>query len=219
MTTTYENIFFEVFNCFPNESKPLEEYSKDELIRLIKNLQKGIETLNTSEQKPEQIVPSENEDYGFGIIAENQEDLESFQEFCSKNFLPISKENCHVSSVCNQDMINHYQSTGINHLRSEYAMFIILKNVRYSQSLSFIDEKQFSLNNKVYIYQLKILLQDTNETNEEFLKKIRQQLLGEIFVIDRNDHESIPSLPSPKEPQFVAILPYTQIACGFTTST
>ena len=63
------------------------------------------------------------------------------------------------------------------------------------------------------MYQLKILRQDENESNEEFLTKIRHNLLGEIFIIDHDDHASIPSLPAPKQPQFVSIFPHTQIAC------
>lgn len=206
MAITYDKLFFQAFNCLPNESKSLEEYSKDELIRLINILKNGIEILNS-----DKLI--ENEDYGLGIIAENDNDLQIFQEFCLKNFLPISHENCHVSSTCDQTMIEHYLTTGINHLRSEYAMIILLKNVQPIESSLLPDEKEFSLNNKIYKYQLKILHQDKHETHEELLIKIRENLLGEIFVIDHDDHASIPSLPAPKQPQFVSIFPHTQIAC------
>lgn len=206
--TTYEKLFFKAFNCLPNESKALEEYSKDELIRLINILRQGIETLSTIDNKPD-----ESDDYGLGIVASTEAELQSFQEFCAKNYLPISKNNCHVSLVCNQDMIDRYLSTAIHYQRTDYAMFIILKDVQHSQLSSFTLNRQFSSNNRIYKYQLKILVQDANESHEDFLHKIRCQLLGEIFFIDRDDHESIPSLPAPKEPQFVSISAHTQIAC------
>jgi protein-tyrosine phosphatase len=155
----------------------------------------------------------ENQDFGLGIIAENQQDLQSFQEFCLKFFLPISQRNCHVASRCNQNMIDEYLTTGINHLRSEYAMFILLKNVQYIELSSLTYEKQFSLNNKSYKYQLQILIQNEHESNEDLITKIRHKLLGDVFISDHDDHESIPSLPAPKQPQLVSILPYTQIAC------
>jgi len=216
MTITYDNLFFEAFNCLPNESKSLEEYSKDELIRLINILKKGLDTLNV-ENNNKQILDEEklieNEDFGLGIIAENEEDLQSFQQFCSQYFLPISKENCHISSICNQTMIDRYLTTGINHLRSEYAMIILLKNVQYTELSSLLYEKEFSLNNKLYKYQLKILIQNENQSNEEFITNIRHHLLGEIFSIDHDDHASIPSLTAPKQPQFISIFPHSQIAC------
>jgi hypothetical protein len=45
---TYDNLYFEALNCLPNESKPLEEYSKDELIRLINLLKTGMDSLKTN---------------------------------------------------------------------------------------------------------------------------------------------------------------------------
>jgi protein-tyrosine phosphatase len=206
MSIAYDTLFFQAFNCLPNESKPLEEYSKDELIQFINILKNGIETFNSEKS-------IENENFGLGIIAENDKDLQTFQEFCLNNFLPISIENCHVSSTCDQTMIDHYLTTGINHLRSEYAMIILLKNVRTIEAALLPDEKEFSLNNKTFKYQLKILHQDEHETQEELLIKIRENLLGEVFIIDHDDHASIPSLPAPKQPQFVSIFPHTQIAC------
>jgi protein-tyrosine phosphatase len=215
MAITYDTLFFEALNCLPNESKSLEEYSKDELIRLINILKKGIDTLNVENKKQVLLDDKliENEDFGLGIIAENKEDLQLFQEYSLKNFLPISKANCHISSICNQMMIDHYLTTGINHLRSEYAMIILLKNVQYIEPSLISYEKEFSLNNRLYKYQLKILGQNENESYEELLTKIRHHLLGEIFSIDHDDHASIPSLPAPKQPQFVSIFPHTQIAC------
>jgi protein-tyrosine phosphatase len=212
---TYDNLYFEALNCLPNESKPLEEYSKDELIRLINLLKTGMDSLNNNDNKQisqdEKLI--ENEDFGLGIIAETEQDLQTFQEFCFNNFLPISKQNCHVSSTCKQTMIDHYITTGINHLRTEYAMIILLKNVQYTDLSELTYEKKFSLNNKSYAYQLQILIQNESESNEELLTKIRHNLLGEIFVIDHDDHASIPSLPAPKQPQFVSISSYSQIAC------
>jgi protein-tyrosine phosphatase len=216
MAITYDKLFFEAFNCLPNESKSLEEYSKDELIRLINILKKGIDTLNVGNNnktilQDETLI--EDKKFGLGIIAENENDLQLFQEFCLKNFLPISKENCHISSICNENMIHQYLATGIHCLHSEYAIIVLLKNVQYTEISSLLYEKEFSLNNKLYNYQLKIIIQNENESNEELLTKIRNNLLGEIFIIDRDDHASIPSLPAPKEPQFVSIFPHSQIAC------
>ena len=212
---TYDDLFFDAFNCLPNESKPLEEYSKDELIRLINLLKTGIDSLNnkTIPQTSQDEKLIENEDFGLGIIAETEQDLQIFLDLSSQNFLPISKENCHISSTCNQTMIDHYINTGINHLRSEYAMIILLKNVQYTDLSTLSYEKNFTMNNRSYTYQLQILIQNQTESNEEFLHKIRHHILGEIFVTDHDDHASIPSLPAPKQPQFVSISPYTQIAC------
>jgi protein-tyrosine phosphatase len=215
MAITYDSLFFQAFNCLPNESKSLEEYSKDELIRLINILKNGIDTLNIGNNK--QIIQDEklieNEDFGLGIIAENEEDLQSFQKFCLKYFLPFSKGNCYVSSICNQNMIDQYLTTGINHLHSEYAMIILLKNVQYNELSSLLYDKEFSSNNRLYKYQLKILIQNENESYEELRTNIRDKLLSELFFIDHDDHASIPSLPAPKEPQFVSIFPHSQIAC------
>ncbi|CAF0849306.1 unnamed protein product [Rotaria sordida] len=154
-----------------------------------------------------------NENFGLSIIAENEEDLQLFQEISLKNFLPISKDNCHVSLQCTQNIIENYLLTGINYLRSEYAMIILLKNVQYTELSSLSYEKEFSLNNKLYRYNLQILIQNNNETNEELITKIRYNLLGEIFITDHDDHQSIPSLPTPNQPQFVSISSYSQIAC------
>ena len=76
-----------------------------------------------------------------------------------------------------------------------------------------IHTKEFSYNSKLYTYQLQILVQNENETHEELVTRIRHRLLTEIFVTDHDDYASIPSLPAPKQPQFVSILPYVQIAC------
>ncbi|CAF1047532.1 unnamed protein product [Adineta steineri] len=213
MAITYDKLFFQAFNCLPNQSKTLEEYSKDELIKLINILKDGIDSFNKTNNKNEEILHDENKDFGLGIVAENQNDLQIFQEFCTKNFVPISKENCHISSVFNQNMIDVYLSTGINHFRSEYAMFIILKNVQFDELLPLTIQQEFTRNNKLYKYQMQIIIQKNQETNEELLSRICDQLVGEIFFIDHDDHESIPSLPAPKQPQFVSIFPYSQIAC------
>lgn len=216
MAITYDKLFFEAFNCLPNESKSLEDYSKDELIQFIKILKTGIYKLNNEQKKStlqDEKLVIENEDFGLSIIAENEKDLQIFQEFSTKNFLPISKQNCHVSSVCNQNMIDQYLTTGINHLRSEYALIILLKNVQYNDLISLSHKKEFLLNNRIYKYELKILNQNPDESNEEFLIKIRDNLLGEKYFTDHDDHESIPSLPAPKQPQLVSIFPHTKIAC------
>ncbi|CAF3161599.1 unnamed protein product, partial [Rotaria sp. Silwood2] len=154
-----------------------------------------------------------NENFGLSIIAETEEDLQLFQEICLKNFLPISKNNCHTSLQCNQAMIDYYLTTGVNYLRSEYVMIILLKNVQYTELSSLSYEKEFSLNNKLYKYYLRILIQNVNESKEELVTKILYNLLGEIFITNHDDHASIPSLPAPKQPQFVSISSYSQIAC------
>jgi hypothetical protein len=159
------------------------------------------------------ISLDENEDFGLGIIAATEEDLRLFEEFCLKNFLPISKRNSHVSLTCDQNMIDHYMSTGINYLRSEYAMIILLKNVQYNELSSLSYKKDFSLNNKFYTYQLQIVIQNQNDTQEKLLTQIRYKLLGEVFTTDHDDHASIPTVPTPKQPQFVSISSHTQIAC------
>jgi protein-tyrosine phosphatase len=92
-------------------------------------------------------------------------------------------------------------------------IIILLKNVQPIEASLRSIEKEFSLNNRIYKYQLKILHQNEHETHEDLLIKIRENLLGEIFVVDHDDHASIPSLPAPKQPQFVSIFPHTQIAC------
>ncbi|CAF3366566.1 unnamed protein product, partial [Rotaria sp. Silwood2] len=154
-----------------------------------------------------------NENFGLSIIAETEEDLQLFQEICLKNFLPISKNNCHTSLQCNQSMIDYYLTTGVNYLRSEYVMIILLKNVQYTELSSLSYEKEFSLNNKLYKYYLRILIQNVNESKEELVTKILYNLLGEVFITNHDDHASIPSLPAPKQPQFVSISSYSQIAC------
>ncbi|CAF4839641.1 unnamed protein product, partial [Rotaria socialis] len=53
----------------------------------------------------------ENENFGLSIIAQNEEDLQLFEEICLKHFLPISKESSLVSSQCTQTMIEHYLTT------------------------------------------------------------------------------------------------------------
>ncbi|CAF3316699.1 unnamed protein product [Rotaria socialis] len=155
----------------------------------------------------------ENENFGLSIIAQNEEDLQLFEEICLKHFLPISKESSLVSSQCTQTMIEHYLTTGINYLRSEYVMIILLKNVQYTELSSLSYEKEFSSNKKSYKYNVRIIIQNENESNEELITKIRDNLLGEIFFIDRDDHESIPSIVAPRQPQFVSISAYSQIAC------
>ena len=212
---TYDDLFFEAFNCLPSESKPLEQYSQDELIRLIKILKKGIDALNVnfSWQISEDEKFITNEDFGLGLVAENENDLQSFQEICLKNFLPISKQNCHVSSMCNQNMLDCYSRTGINYLHTEYTMIILLKNVQNIELSSSVYQKEFSFNKKLYRYELKILTQNENESNEELITRIRHSLLGDLLVANIDDYASIPSLPTPKQPQFVSISPYSQIAC------
>lgn len=154
-------------------------------------------------------IMQENEDFGLAIIATNEEDRRNCEELCQKNFLPISQGNCRISLIFDQTMIDQYLTTGINHLRTEYAMIILLKNVQNLTSLSTID-KEFFYNNKSYKYQLQILQENLDE---DFLSRIRHALLGEVFSVDHDDYESIPSLPAPKQPQFVSIRPHTQIAC------
>lgn len=212
---TYDELFFQALHCLPEQSKTLEEYSKDQLIRLIDVLREEIDRWNVENQNKQMIQQEnlmENEDFGLAIISTNEEDLQNFEEFCTRYFLPISKVNCQISSTFDQPMIDQYLTTGINHLRSEYAMIILLKNVQNLTTLSSI-EKEFTQNNKSYKYQLKILQQTIDESYEDLLVRIRHELLGEIFVIDHDDHASIPSLPAPKEPQFVSIFAHTQIAC------
>jgi len=205
MTITYDKLFFQAFNCLPNQSKSLDEYSKDELIHFIGILKQGIETFNDKNKCVE------NGEFGLAVIATNENDLKEFQDLAENNFLPISKRNCRILSSLTNDFIDEYLQTGVNHLRSEYAMIILLKHV---QTLTISNEKTFTYNNRKYKYQLKIVQQDESASNDEFLTKIRQEILGDIFSIDHDDHASIPSLPAPKQPQFVSIFPHTQIACS-----
>ncbi|CAF4589016.1 unnamed protein product [Rotaria sp. Silwood1] len=170
-------------------------------------------SINNNKQTLQDDKLIENENFGLGIIAETKEDLQLFQEICLKNFLPISKNNCHISLECNQNIIEYYLTTGINYLHSEYAMIVLLKNVQYSELSSLLYQKEFSLNNKLYTYHLRILIQNNNESQEELITKILNNLLSEVFFIDHDDHASIPSLPAPKQPQFVSISSYSQIAC------
>lgn len=215
MTRTYDELFFQALHCLPEQSKALEEYSKDELIRLIDVLREEINRCNADDQNKQNVQQDgflDNEDFGLAIIATNDEDLRSFQQLAKTNFLPISKSNCRVSLTFDQPMIDQYLTTAMNHLRTEYAMIILLKNVQNLTALSHID-KEFIQNNRSYKYQLKILQENIDESFDNLLIRIRQELLGEIFVIDHDDHASIPSLPAPKQPQFVSICAHTQIAC------
>lgn len=158
-------------------------------------------------------VDQNNENYGLSIIADTNDDLQSFQEICSKYFLPISKENSYTTSHYDQTMLEKYLTTAIDYLHTEYAIIILLKNVQLVESLQLSYKNEFSYNNKLYRYHLRILIQNENETNEELVHRILHCLLGERFRTDHDDHESIPSLPTVKQPQFVSIRPYSHIAC------
>lgn len=207
MARTYDEVFFQALGCFSDRSKSLEDYSKEQLIRLIEVLREEMAQRNKPIGQEEILI--NNEDFGLAIIAANEDDRRDFEELCKTNFLPISQRNSRISSIFDQTMIDQYLQTGINHLRTEYAMIILLKNVQNLTPLSTIDQEFFH-NNKSYKYQLKILEENSNE---DFLHRIRNELLGEMFSIDHDDHASIPSLPAPKQPQFVSIRPYAQIAC------
>jgi protein-tyrosine phosphatase len=154
-----------------------------------------------------------HDDYGLGIIASNTHDLHLFEDFCRTNFLPISKEHCFVASACDQTMIDRYLLTGIDHVHLEYAMIILLRYVEYTQLSSFIYPQQLSIQTKVYNYSLQILIENVDQSNDEFLTIIRSRLLGEQFIDDHDDHASVPSWPSPRQPQFVSIFPSIEIAC------
>lgn len=155
-----------------------------------------------------------NDDFGLGIIAESESDLQAFKELCRTNFLPVSTTNCLVSSTCTPTMIDQYLVTGIDSLHLEYAMIILLNNVQHQDLPALSYPQTLTLNKKIYSYSLQVLREDECQSKEELFTKIRTQLLGEQFIDNHHDHASVPTLPSPRQPQFVAISPHSRIACS-----
>lgn len=210
---SYERLFYEQFHCSPSKSPPLDNYSKTELIQFIERLRQTIVALNAnSEQKESSTLHNQN--YGVAIVAENQEDLEEFQTSCRGNYLPVSDNHCLVAKECTTSFLDQYISGGIDPYHLEYAMVILLKNVQHDQIHSYSRSKTIILDKVQYKYQLKILIENsTTFTRDDFLTVIRSNLLGHQFFDNHDDHASLAKVPSPSEPQFVAISSFTRIAC------
>ena len=201
--TIYAEIFADVFQCSPDDSKPLDEYLVDERAHFIDRLKHALHA-----QGPKQYDErlEQNEHFGLGIIARTRDELRAFEEFCTTNYLPVSKKNCFVASTCDSTLIEHYLLTGVNHRHIEYAMIVLLPNVQYTPCSHRVE---FTLNQKRYDHPLQILV----HSHDELLRRIRCSLIGEMYFIHHDDHASVPSLPGAKQPHFVAISPSSQIAC------
>lgn len=158
------------------------------------------------------MTTNEN-DFGLAIIATTVEDLENFSRFARENFLPVSTRNSSMTSICNQTLIDDYLSTGVNCLHLEYAMIILLSHVQLDRSCSMTTEHQTIVNGKLYKYTLNILMKPDAQTNEQFLTSIRSILIGEQFSDGHHDHASVKSFPTSRQPEFVLIRPFVQIAC------
>ena len=203
----YDELFFDVFQRSPNDSKPLEEYSDDERTQFIDRLK---QTLHAQGPKRYDERLEQNEDFGLSIVAGTRDALNAFEEFCTSNSLPVSKKNCFVTTTCDSSLIEHYLLTGLNHRHIEYAMIVLLPNVQYTPC-SYGGE--FTLNQKRYEYTLQMIPHSDNESQDELLRRIRCSLIGDMYFLHHDDHASVPSLPGAKQPYFVAMSPSSQIAC------